>query len=77
MAVKPLIFRTLIAISNNGKEKRNLPAKTKSVARIIDATNIIPLTPFAIFLLLAFVNHESKRKIMIKIIIPKKTKFIY
>ena len=77
MAVKPLILRTLIAKSNKGSEKRNLPAITKRIARIIDKTKIIFLAPFAIFLLLVFVNHESKTKTMIKIIIPKKTKFIY
>jgi hypothetical protein len=50
---------------------------TKSIASIIDKNKIEFLTPFAIFLLFAFVNQESKTKTMIKIIIPKKTKFIY
>ena len=77
MAVKPLILRRLIAKSNKGREKRNRPAITKSVARITDKINIIILVAFAIFLLLVFANHESKTKIKIKIIIPKKTKFIY
>ena len=77
MAVKPLILRTLIAKSNKGSEKRNRPAITKSTARITDKIKIKVLAPFAIFLLLVFVNHESKTKNKIKIIIPKKTKFIY
>jgi hypothetical protein len=72
-----LIFRTLIAKSKRGSEKRNRPAKTKSAARITDKIKIKALTPFAIFLLLVFANHESKTKTKIKIIIPKKSKFIY
>ena len=44
---------------------------------IIDKIKIKLLVPFAIFLLLVFANHESKTKTTIKIIIPKKTKFIY
>jgi uncharacterized membrane protein YadS len=70
-------LRTLIAKNNSGSEKRNLPAITKNTARIIDKIKINLLAPFAIFLLLVFVNHESKTKTNIKIIIPKKTKFIY
>ena len=66
-----------MARNNNGREKRNLPIKTKKTARIIDIIKIKLLTPFAIFLLLVFVNHESKTKIITKIIIPKKIKFIY
>ena len=66
-----------MAKSNRGSEKRNLPAITKSVARITDKIKIKALAPFVIFLLLVFVNHESKTKTKIKIIIPKKTKFIY
>ena len=66
-----------LAIKNNGSEKRNLPAIKKSAARIIDIIKIKYLTPLAIFLLLVLVNHESKTKIMTKIIIPKKIKFIY
>tara|TARA_B110000263_G_C15107073_1_gene418000 strand:+ start:240 stop:440 length:201 start_codon:yes stop_codon:yes gene_type:complete len=66
-----------MARNNNGREKRNLPIKTKNTARIIDIIKIKLLTPFAIFLLLVFVNHESKTKIITKIIIPKKIKFIY
>ena len=77
MAVSPFILRTLIANNNKGSEKRNLPAITKSTARIIDKKKIVLLIPFAIFLLLTFANHESKTKKKIKIIIPKKTKFIY
>ena len=77
MAVKPLILRTLIARRSKGSEKRNLPAITKRMAKIIDKTKITPLVPFAIFLLLVFANQESRTKIRIKIIIPKKTKFIY
>ena len=66
-----------MARNNNGREKRNLPIKTKNTARTIDTIKIKLLTPFAIFLPLAFVNHESKTKIITKIIIPKKIKFIY
>jgi len=62
---------------NRGSERRKRPAITKSTARIADKIKIKTLAPFAIFLLLVFVNHESKTKTMIKIIIPKKTKFIY
>lgn len=64
-------------MSNKGSEKRNLPAITKRTAKSIDKKKIRLLAPFAIFLLLVSVNHESKTKTMIKIIIPKKTKFIY
>ena len=67
----------LIAKNSKGSEKRNRPAITKNVARIIDKIKINVLAPFATFLLLVFANHESKTKTMIKIIIPKKTKFIY
>ena len=77
MAVNPLILRTLIAKSSKGSEKRNLPAITKRTAKIIDIIKIKPLAPFAIFLLFVFANQERRTKIMIKIIIPKKTKFIY
>ena len=77
MAVKPLILRTLIAKTNKGSEKRNLPAITKSIARIIDKKKIKLLIPFAIFLPLVFANHESKKNTKIKIIIPKKAGFMY
>ena len=50
---------------------------TKSTAKIIDKIKINVRAPFAIFLLLVLANHESKTKTKIKIIIPKKTKFIY
>ena len=66
-----------MANNNRGSEKRNLPATTRNIATIIDKKKIKVLKPFAIFLLFAFDNHESKIKTMTKIIIPKKTKFIY
>ena len=70
-------YDTPNAFQSKGNEKRNLPAITKIVASITDKIKITTLTPFAIFLLLVFANHESKTKISIKITIPKKTKFIY
>ena len=48
-----------------------------SLTQITDKTKIKVLAPFAIFLLLVFVNQLSKRKTKIKITISKKTKFIY
>ena len=77
MPVSPLILRIDIAKTNKGSEKRNLPAITKTIARIIDKKKIKALAPLAIFLLLVFANHDSKTKTKIKIIIPKKSKFIY
>ena len=42
-----------------------------------DKITIMLLTPFVIFLVFVFANHESKKNISIKIIIPTKNKFIY
>jgi hypothetical protein len=66
-----------MAKNNKGNEKRNLPAITKNVAKIIDKKNIKPLAPFAIFLLFVLANQLSRKKMRTKIIIPKKNKFIY
>jgi len=67
----------LKANNNSGKEKSNLPPIKNTIARITDKITIMFLAPFVIFLLLVFANHESKKNIRIKIIIPTKNKFIY
>jgi len=66
----------LVAKSNRGSEKINRPKIINNIANIIEENKIIFLIFFATFLVFALANHESKTNNVIKIIIPKKTKFI-
>ena len=62
---------------NIGAANKTLPAITNIIPKSIEKIIIINLIDFEIFLVLAFENQDKTRIKIIKIIIPKKIKFIY
>ena len=62
---------------SNGAAKIILPAKTKIIPTKIDSITIKNLIFLEIFRVFAFANADKAKTRTIKIIIPKKIKFIY
>ena len=60
-----------------GAANKTLPAIISKIPNKSEKIIIKNLTFFEIFLVLALANHTNIRLKIIKIIIPKKTKFIY
>ena len=62
---------------SNGATSKNLPAKNKIIPKKIEVITIKTLTFFETFRVLAFANEDNISIKIIKIIIPKNSKFIY
>ena len=63
--------------TNNGAANNILPAKINNIPKIKENNTIKILTFLEIFCVLALANQDNINTKIIKIIIPKKTKFIY
>ena len=61
---------------NIGAANKSLPAKTNIIPKNIDRITIKNLIFFEIFSVFALANDDKAKIKIIKIIIPKKTKFI-
>ena len=64
-------------IKRSGAANNILPAKTRTIPNKIENITIINRILFEIFCVLAFANEDKISTKIIKIIIPKKSKFIY
>ena len=64
-------------IKSNGAMSKTLPARTKIIPKKIEMTTIKNLMFFETFRVLAFANDDNISIKIIKIIIPKNSKFIY